>query len=54
MRWLGIGMAAFGFVAAVANLALGTPSLLPLLVWGAVGVVGVVIIVTHPTSKDKT
>jgi hypothetical protein len=47
MRWLGIVMATLGFFAVVVNLVLGIPSLTPLLVWGGVGIVGVIIVVNN-------
>jgi Flp pilus assembly protein TadB len=55
MRWLGIIMAAVGIFAVVVNLLLGNPWIVPYLVWGGVGVVGVVLAARNPKEpKQKT
>jgi hypothetical protein len=45
-------MAAFGGLAALINLALGgLQAALPLTIWGAVCIVGIIIVAKHPSSK---
>ena len=54
MRILGLVMAVFGGGAALFNLMMGsghTYSLFPLLFWGGVCIVGIIIFATHPHAK---
>ena len=48
MRWLVMVMATLGLFAVMANLVLGTTWFVPYVVWGGVGVVGVIIVVNNP------
>jgi len=55
MRWLGIIMAVVGFSAVVVNLIVRNPWFVAYLVWGGVGIVGVILIAKNPKEpKQKT
>ena len=53
MRWIGIIMAVVGFFAVFGNLMLGNPWIVPYLVWGAVGVVGVIIVASNRGKQTE-
>ena len=53
MRWLGMVMATVGLFAVIADLVLGTAWLVPYVVWGGVGAVGVIIVVNNPPKPRQ-
>ena len=55
MRWLGMIIAALGFALAVANLIRnGAETVLPFVVWYAVGLAGGVMAIKHPSQGKKS